>query len=184
MTPFKPSLWGLRLTFLILGWSIYAPAQLFVLYSRLHLVNQSRQVQQWVLLMIICTTTIIIVPTWIIDYPAWNPQTSSVWSVREAIIDRCSQIVYTVVEGVLSGVYIYSLIRLLRLKSSIRQRRVMLDLVYVNIIVVCLDIVTVVLIFTNQVGIFHPTQNFSYALKFKLEFIVLNQLMAVAAKGE
>lgn len=59
----------------------------------------------------------------------------------------------------------------------------MTDLIYVNIIAVCLDILTVVLVFLNQTGISHPIQTFSYILKLKLEFMVLNQLMAVAARG-
>lgn len=59
----------------------------------------------------------------------------------------------------------------------------MLDLIYVNIIIVLFDILVVVLLYLNQVGISHPIQTFSYALKLKLEFVVLNQLMAVAARG-
>lgn len=35
----------------------------------------------------------------------------------------------------------------------------------------------------NRIGLSHPIQTFSYMLKFKLEFVVLNQLMAVAARG-
>lgn len=59
----------------------------------------------------------------------------------------------------------------------------MLDLIYVNVIIVLFDILVVILLYLNQVGISHPVQNFSYALKLKLEFVVLNQLMAVAARG-
>lgn len=59
----------------------------------------------------------------------------------------------------------------------------MLDLIYVNIILVLFDILVVILLYLNQVGISHPIQTFSYALKLKLEFVVLNQLMAVAARG-
>ena len=59
----------------------------------------------------------------------------------------------------------------------------MLDLVYVNLIIVSLDIVVVILLYLNQTGISHPLQNCSYAVKLKLEFVVLNQLMAVAARG-
>ena len=95
---------------------------------------------------------------------------------------RYNQIGFTLVEVVLSGVYIWSLLGLLNLKSSVRQRRVMLDLVYINVIIVSLDIVVVILLYLNQTGISHPMQNFSYAVKLKLEFVVLNQLMAVAAR--
>jgi hypothetical protein len=59
----------------------------------------------------------------------------------------------------------------------------MADLLYVNVIAICLDVLTVVLVFFNEGGISHPVQDFSYLLKLKLEFIVLNQLMAVAARG-
>ena len=59
----------------------------------------------------------------------------------------------------------------------------MLDLVYVNLIIVSLDIVVVIMLYLNQTGISHPMQTCSYAVKLKLEFVVLNQLMAVAARG-
>lgn len=59
----------------------------------------------------------------------------------------------------------------------------MLDLIYVNVIIVLFDILVVIFVYLNQVGISHPVQTFSYALKLKLEFVVLNQLMAVAARG-
>ena len=90
---------------------------------------------------------------------------------------------YTLVELILSGIYVWSLLGLLKLKSSIRQRRVMLDLIWVNVIIVLFDILVVILLYLNRVGISHPIQTFSYALKLKLEFVVLNQLMAVAARG-
>ena len=87
------------------------------------------------------------------------------------------------VELILSGIYVWSLLKLLNLKSSVRQRRVMRDLIYVNVILVLSDILVVILLYLNQTGISHPIQTFSYALKLKLEFVVLNQLMAVAARG-
>ncbi len=96
---------------------------------------------------------------------------------------RYNQIGFTLVEITLSGIYIWSLLGLLNLKASVRQRRVMLDIIYVNVIIVSLDIIVVVLVYLNQTGISHPMQTFSYALKLKLEFVVLNQLMAVAARG-
>ena len=90
---------------------------------------------------------------------------------------------YTLVELILSGIYVWSLLGLLKLKSSIRQRRVMLDIIWVNMIIVLFDILVVILLYLNRVGTSHPIQTFSYALKLKLEFVVLNQLMAVAARG-
>ena len=184
--PNSEHIWPLYTLFIIAGWTIYAPAQLVVLYSRLHLVNQNRKLQRWVLILIISASMIMIVPTWIFDWQAfnpYNPHLSALYSPREAIMDRCTQLGYTFVESIVSGIYILSLTKLLKIKSSVRQRRVMMDLIYVNVIAVSLDVLAVVLVFLNQLGISHPVQTFSYIVKLKLEFIVLNQLMAVAARG-
>lgn len=185
LVPNSRHIWGLYTFLLLSGWSVYAPAQLLVLYSRLHLVNESFKLQRWVLIMITSTVFLIIIPTWVVVWPAYDPdpKISSLWSPRDAIVERYNQMGYTLVELILSGIYVWSLLGLLDLKSSVRQRRVMLDLIYVNIIIVFFDVLVVILLYLNQVGISHPIQTFSYALKLKLEFVVLNQLMAVAARG-
>lgn len=184
--PNPEPLWPLYTLFLLGGWTIYAPAQLLVLYSRLHLVNQSRKLQRWVLIMIIAVASLTIIPTWPLVWQAFNPykpRLSAIYSPREAIVDRFTQLGFTFAECILNGIYIWSLARVLNLMSGVRQRRVMIDLICVNVIAVCLDILTVVLVFLNQTGISHPIQTFSYILKLKLEFLVLNQLMAVAGGG-
>ena len=91
MRPNPYPIWGLYTTCLLAGWSIYAPAQLLVLYSRLHLVNSSRKVQRYVFIMILSTVLFLIIPTWIVVWPAYdpNPKISSVWSPRDAIVERC-----------------------------------------------------------------------------------------------
>ncbi|KAL9075536.1 MAG: hypothetical protein Q9161_001608 [Pseudevernia consocians] len=184
--PNSQRLWPLYTLFILVGWTIYAPAQLLVLYSRLHLVNRNVNLQRRILIMIIAVAALMIIPTWSLvwqAYDPYNPRLSALYSPREAIVDRCTQLGYTIAENIIGGIYIWSLVKLLNLKSSVRQRRVMTDLIYVNVIAVCLDILTVVLVFLNQTGISHPIQTFSYILKLKLEFMVLNQLMAVAARG-
>lgn len=186
LAPHK-NIWILYTLLLTIGWSTYSLAQLLVLYSRLHLVNQRTRVQRFVFGISISTVFISTIPTWIVVFQAWNPnpKISSVWSPREAIVERYNQIVYTVVELIISGIYIGSLLGVLHspTKSSVRQRRVMHDLIYVNIIVVALDIASVIMVYLNQVGLSHPIQTFSYAFKIRLEFVVLNQLMSVAARG-
>ena len=184
--PNKKNLWPVYLFLILGGWTIYAPAQLLVLYSRLHLVNRNQKLQRCALFMVTIVPALLIIPSWVFDWPAWDPNgnLSALYSPREAIMDRVSQIGYTVAETVLSGIYIWRLTELLRLKSTVRQRRVMMDLIYANIIAILLDVLTVVMVFLNKGGVSHPVQTFSYLLKLKLEFLVLNQLMAVAARGQ
>lgn len=59
----------------------------------------------------------------------------------------------------------------------------MLDLIYVNVIVIAFDILEVKLVYTNQLSLSHPIQTFRHILKLRPEFVVLNQLMAVATRG-
>ena len=51
----------------------------------------------------------------------------------------------------ISGIYIWSLLGLLNLKSSVKQRRVFSDLIYVNLIILAMDILVVILLYLNQV---------------------------------
>ena len=97
--------------------------------------------------------------------------------------ERYAQLAFTLCETVLATLYITSLLKLLRSKSTVHQRRVMWDLIYVNILCITFDSITIVLVYLNRTALNHPIQNFTYMLKFRLEFVVLNQLMSVAARG-
>ena len=185
LTPNTKHLWILYSFLLLNGWAVYAPAQLVVLYSRLHLVNDVVWLRKVVFYLILSTYLTFILPTWVCNWHSYNPdpKVTSLWSPRTAIVERYTQTGFTLLELLISGTYVWSLLRILRGKVTIRQRRVMLDLVYVNILAVSFDVLTIIFVDLNQLGISHPLQTLSYAIKFKLEFVVLNQLMAVAARG-
>jgi hypothetical protein len=185
---FKPEwkrIWPLWTTFIIVGWAAYSIAELLVLYSRLHLINQNHRLQRWLFIYILCASFAIVVPDAVLIWGAYDPdpKTSSIWSPRFAIMTRVSQPGFTIVEATISGIYIWSLVTMLKRKLTVRQRRVMRDLVCVNVIFISLDILEVIMVYLNEVGLGFPLQDLSYMLKFKLEFVVLNQLMAIAAKG-
>ena len=185
-SPSTNAIWPLYTLLLAIGWGIYTTAQSLVLYSRLHLVMRNRRIQRYVLYMIVSTVFIFVVPHLILMWPAYNTSNhdmSSLWSPREAIVQRYTQLGYTITESIVSGLYIWSLVGLLRLKSNVRQRRVMTDLIYVNVVVIAFDILQVGFVYTNQLGISQPVQSFNYILKLRLEFVVLNQLMDIASRG-
>ena len=206
MVPHSIRIWPAYTLLLTLGWTIYAPSQLLVLYSRLHFVNYNEKLHRILLFLILSTLVAFILPTWIMVWPAFDPdpQLSSAWSPRDAIVERYTQIGrmdhivivcfaltscltgFTLIEACISGIYIRSLIELLpkcQYEVNICQRRVIRDLICVNVIGLTLDVVNVVFLYLNQSGLSHPVQSFSYALKLKLEFVVLNQLVAVATRG-
>ena len=98
-------------------------------------------------------------------------------------MERFNQLGYTIAEAVISGVYITPLLAFLKVKFSVRQRRVMLDLKFVKAVVIALDLLELVLVWLNLNGLSHPVQTSPYVLKFRLDLAVLNQLMAAAARG-
>lgn len=185
LVPNGKHVWILYTLMLTTGWAVYTVAQLTVLYSRLHLVCRNRDIQQRVFYMIVIVSPILIIADWITIWPAWNPdpKVTDKWSAPAAIVERIAQLGFSSLEVTINVIYMISLIRLLKLKSNVRQRQVMLDLVYVIIIVTTIDVLNIILVYVNRTGISHPIQTFGYALKLRLEFTVLNQLMAVAARG-
>ncbi|KAL8711831.1 MAG: hypothetical protein Q9220_003775 [cf. Caloplaca sp. 1 TL-2023] len=185
LVPGTLHIWPLYTLLALSSWTCYSLAQLVILYSRLHLVLDSPRVQRWVLYLIFACAVLFVIPIWIVVWPAWNidEEITKRWSPVDGIVERFTQLGFTMAECAVSGIYIHSLYQLLHWKPTVRQRRVFLDLVYVNAITIALDILAALLVYLNQTGTSHPIQIFSYALKFRLEFVVLNQLMAVAARG-
>ena len=185
LLPHSMRLWVLYTLFATVGWAVYTVAQLTVLYSRLHLVMQHEGVQMLVFWMIVIVSPILIVTDWTTTWPSYNPEgdMSERWSPAQAVVERICQLGFSGVEVVINIVYAVGIFALLRRRPTVRQRRVMLDLVYVNALAVLFDIVNIVLVYLNRVGVSHPVQTFSYTLKLRLEFITLNQLMAIAARG-
>ncbi|KAI3324609.1 hypothetical protein HD806DRAFT_493094 [Xylariaceae sp. AK1471] len=167
------------------GWSMMVTGESLVLYSRMHLVTRRRNIHRFVLGMIVFTALFIQIPNWVISIPAVDrdPRVSAVWSPRDSIETRIQQVAFLLQEGIISSLYIWYTGSMLKPSLQVRQRRVMVDLVYVNITVIVLDVVVIILAFTNQHLIKEPLQNLSYALKLKLEFFVLNQLMEVSQDG-
>ncbi|KAL8662949.1 MAG: hypothetical protein Q9202_004272 [Teloschistes flavicans] len=185
LVPGSERIWPLYTLMALSTWSCYSLGQLLVLYSRLHLVVDNKRVQRWVLYLTCACAFFFVLPIWIVVWPAWNTnrKITERWSPADGIVERFTQLGFTMAECIVSGIYIHALIVLLRWKPTVRQRRVFLDLVYVNVITITLDILAALLVYLNQTGVSHPIQTFSYILKFRLEFVVLNQLMAVAARG-
>lgn len=185
LVPGSSHVWPLYTLMALAGWTVFSLGQLTVLYSRLHLVVDNDQVQRRIQYLIFACAFLLVLPTWIVVWPAYNidPVITKRWSPADASVERFTQLGFTLAECIVSGVYIHALLHLLSYKPTVRQRRVFLDLVYVNVATILLDILGVILVYLNQTGTSHPIQTFSYMLKLRLEFAVLNQLMAVAARG-
>lgn len=183
LVPHSENLWPLYTLLATTGWAVYTVAQLTVLYTRLHLVLQQRQIQICVLYMIILVSPALIIADWVTTWASYNPKTSGLWSPAEAIIERICQLGFSAIEIIINIIYVVAVLKILRRRSDVRSRRVLNDLIYVNILAVLLDVLNIALTYVNQIGLSHVVQTFGYAVKLRIEFVVLNQLAIVVGRG-
>ena len=66
----KPRIWPLYTLCLTIGWSTFSTAQLFVLYSRLHLVLRNPRILRYVFIMACASIPLIDIPITIVAWPA------------------------------------------------------------------------------------------------------------------
>ncbi len=157
------------------GWQCMVIGQSVVLYSRLHLVASTKRKLRWILAIIITNFFISNVPTTIFVFAASSSH-GEPFLKPYAFWERFQLCCYFVQEAIISGLYIHEITRILKPEvysnlftekarandeelgsvtmpkkmRSERGRRVMKQLLYVNIVVVILDVTLLVSEFIGQ----------------------------------
>lgn len=151
-----------------------------VLYSRLHLVVQSRKTLRRVLTMIIVDgvlfhTPMIIFLMGLSIHKNWDPYVTP--------FEYTQVVGFSIQETVISCIYIQKTAKFLKSGYSDRLRKMMTMLTAVQVLVVLMDIALLVIdcigMFTLK-AVLHP---FAYAIKLKIEFAVLNLLLNLVNHG-
>ncbi|MCJ1474475.1 hypothetical protein MMC13_003133 [Lambiella insularis] len=169
----------LSVTIITIGWWAMVTGQAVVLYSRLHLVVREQRVLRGVLIMIIVDAICFHIPTTVLTYGS-NSNDSDAFIWRFSIIERLQMTVFSVQEFIISGIYVYSTIKLLRPVYHGRTRRVMMQLIWINLMIIAMDIVLLAFEYKQNYEIEATLKAMIYSIKLKLEFAVLNQLMTLA----
>ncbi|KAF2673418.1 hypothetical protein BT63DRAFT_367747 [Microthyrium microscopicum] len=188
----------LTIAFVALGWQMMVTGQSLVMYSRLHLVTQNRKYTQYVLYMIIANWFISNVPTTVFVFGA-SSNNPAPWSKIYAVWERLQLCLYFVQESVISGLYVWSIMGMLsdthshethirkmafssrRLSMADKSKRVLKHLIYVNVIMVLLDISLLITEFIGHYEIQVLYKGALYSVKLKMEFWILNQLTDIAS---
>lgn len=156
--------------------------QAFVLYSRLHLVVRNQQTLRYILAMIIFDAIAFHVPTIIFTCGSNSPN-ADFWAHKFEIMERIQLVGFCLQEFIISTVYITATVRLLGSIYHSMTRKVMIQLLCINCICIGMDVILIGLEFTgNYVGE-AAIKPMVYAIKLKLEFAVLNQLMSLTKAG-
>ncbi|KAI9842721.1 MAG: hypothetical protein M1838_003001 [Thelocarpon superellum] len=173
---------GVSGTMILFGWWMVVLGQACVLYSRLHLVIRSQWIMRLVPVMIALIFFGLCLPTSVATYGMMSDKTDY-WLPRFNILERVQLVCIELEEMIISGLYIWATVKILRPSFNVRTKRVMWSLIYVNIFVAGLDMIMIVMEFVNYYDLEASLKPMLYSIKLKVEFAVLNQLMAIAKSG-
>ncbi|KAJ6020779.1 hypothetical protein N7540_006283 [Penicillium herquei] len=163
-----------------IGWYAMVTGQSVVLYSRLHLVTSHRRYLRFVLWMIIIDACIFHIPTTVLFLGSNHGVTSFIKPFNTT--ERVQLTGFSVQETLISALYIWETVTGLRpvlaLKGP-RGQRVIFNIILVNAIAILLDASLLALEYTDHFDIQTSFKPLVYSLKLKMEFTVLNSLVAV-----
>ena len=141
--------WSVDLPFIEIGWVCMVTGQAFVLYSRLHLVVRKQRTLHYVLALILIDAVALHVPTIIFTYGSNSPN-ASFWVAKFNVMERIQLVGFCLQEFIISGLYIYSTVRLLGAIYHSMTRKVMFQLILINSLCIGMDIILIGLEFTNN----------------------------------
>lgn len=131
----------------------------------------------------ICTDAVLLhTPIIIFDFGISSPH-PHIWYEPMIIMEKIQVIGFSIQETIISVLYIYHASGFLKDVYTSQTHRVMHLLIFAQLMAVLFDICLITVdcnnMFTLKV-ILHP---FAYAIKLKMEFVVLNQLLALIKHG-
>ncbi|KAG8528593.1 uncharacterized protein KY384_006280 [Bacidia gigantensis] len=156
--------------------------QSFVLYSRLHLVVRKRRTLRLVLSMIIIDAVVLHTPTIVLTIGSNGPSGAHFAPIFN-VMERIQLAIFCIQEFIISTIYIFCTVRLLKSIYHTKTRSVMMELIIINFVCLSMDVVLVALEYSNNYVGETSAKAMLYAIKLKLEFAVLNQLMSLTSRG-
>ncbi|KAF7542269.1 hypothetical protein G7Z17_g11730 [Cylindrodendrum hubeiense] len=178
---FAPSSLGyLAATLIAFGWVAMVTGQSLVLWSRLHLVLRNRVRLKMILWMILVDAFLChgaIIP---MIYGSFS-NSPEPWVQPYSIMEKIQVTVFFIQEIIISSFYIIETVKLMKLERTMgngkASRRLMNHLIFVNFVIILLDITILGLEYADQYQYQTSYKAFVYSTKLKLEFTILNRLV-------
>ncbi|KAI5465206.1 hypothetical protein BGZ63DRAFT_412518 [Mariannaea sp. PMI_226] len=178
--PFTLGFGYLSCTLSLMGWVCMVTGQSMVLWSRLHLILQNEKRIRFLIWIIITNAVVLhgtIIPM-VYGSFSTNPE---IWLKPYSIAEKFELVIFFLQEFMLSSLYIFQTIGLMKLERPLGNRSssrlLMKHLIIVNVLVIILDITILALEFANQYDFQISYKPFAYSVKLKLEFTILNRLV-------
>lgn len=170
----------LGLVLLSIGWWFMITGQSLVLWSRLHLVVHDRRILQPLLYMILIDVVLLHVPTTVMTFYAnavHKPNITNGYNIMEKI----QMTGFSCQEFIISSLYIWEAVKMLRVSfDNKHDRKIMYQLLSINLVFILMDIGLVILSFMNLYIYETSIKATVYSVKLKLEFAVLGRMIRFA----
>ncbi|KAL5114773.1 hypothetical protein ACEQ8H_007335 [Pleosporales sp. CAS-2024a] len=185
---------------LTVGWYAMVTGQSVVLWSRLHLLTDSRRVLRWTLWMIIIDGILFHSVTTVLTFGS-NSNTLSQNTLERfvrgySVMEKTQMVGFFVQEVILSTIYIKEAVRMLKLSEAVHDdtqsfddgtghghlrnshvRKTMYQLLAINVVIIVMDLALLSVEFANLYLIETTLKGVVYSIKLKLEFAVLGKLV-------
>ncbi|KAI2470658.1 hypothetical protein F4781DRAFT_390155 [Annulohypoxylon bovei var. microspora] len=167
-----------------IGWVAEVCGFSIVLWSRLHLVIPGHtKLLRYVLAMILINEVVIGVPTIVFQFLVSGPATHSKYVTHMEIMERVQIMVFSLQETIISGIYVWGTMQLLKLSLNTKAKTTLAFLIIVQVLVVLADVLVVVLDYLGYYTLKAVLHSFVYAFKLQVEFVVLNEFKHIAKGG-
>ncbi|KAK2737838.1 integral membrane protein [Colletotrichum kahawae] len=168
-------------SFAHVGWYMMVTGQSVVMWSRLHLVVYNRLTIKLVLAMIITTVCLVHIPQTVLFSLVWSGIDTPTWTKRFSVFEKVSLMVFTVQETIITAIFVrmgfHNFKSLFEFKG--REAKVLLGyLVAMFVLVFLLDTALCVLEYMDFFVFQTTSKPLVYSIKLKVEFAVLNKLLA------
>jgi hypothetical protein len=166
----------------IVGWCIFMVAQSVVLWSRLHLVMQNRKILRGVIVMIGSTAIFLLIPTAVLAFGNDIRPPRQVFIRGYQIMENIQLTVFTIQEAIISGLYIWGTISILRYAAEKSKRNLIHQLLAINVALILMDGTILVIQYCGYRTLQINIKSLTYSLKLKLELAVLTRLVDYVKK--
>jgi hypothetical protein len=170
-----------------IGWVGMVTGFSVVLYSRLGLLlkgQSGKRLSNLVLAMIVTDAFLFHVPTIVFQFGVSNAPTHDKFLPYMAPMERVQVMAFSVQETIISAIYIHQTLQYLRTSINKNTRRTIALLIWVQIIVVLCDVIVIALDYCEYFTLKAVLHSFVYAFKLQLEFVILNDVKAMAMQGK
>jgi hypothetical protein len=175
--------WILATVLAEIGWVGMVTGFAVVLYSRMGLLVRNRNVLQWALAMIIFNAFAFHVPTIVFQFGVSSKTSHTKYLPYMAPMERIQVTGFTIQEVILSAIYIHATLQFLQTSFQKSTRRTISLLVAIQILVILLDVIVITLDYCEYFTLKAVLHSFVYAVKLQLEFVILNDVKAMARGG-